>query len=139
MSALESLIRLHRWQLDERRRQLAELDTLGEKLRHEQTRLTAEEQQEQRVASSSQEAAPAYGNYARKLIERRDRLRESLASVEEQIVQAREALAETYREVKRYEIASANRLSQQKKRLARQQQRTLDELGIENYRRRGSA
>jgi hypothetical protein len=41
--------------------------------------------------------------------------------------------------VKRYEIASANRLSQQKKRLARQQQRTLDELGIENYRRRGSA
>ena len=72
MSALESLIRLHRWQLDERRRQLAELDTLGDKLRLEQTRLTAEERQEQSVAASSHEAATAYGPYARRLIERRD-------------------------------------------------------------------
>jgi flagellar export protein FliJ len=139
MSALESLIRLHRWQLDERRRQLADLDTLGEKLRQEQARLSAEERQEQVAASSSYEAASAYGSYVNTLIGRRDRLKQSLVSVEEQIVAARETLAETYREVKRYEIASANRATQQKKRLARQQQRTLDELGIENYRRRGGA
>ena len=136
MSALESLIRLHRWQLDERRRQLAELDTLGEKLRREQARLAAEAKSEQAVASSSREAASAYGNYARQLIERRQKLEQSLGSVEQQLAAARETLAETYREVKRYEIASANRALQQRKRLARQQQRTLDELGIDNYRRK---
>lgn len=136
MSALESLIRLHRWQLDERRRQLVDLDALSEKLRQEQARLAAEQKAEQAAASSSQEAAIAYGNYARQLIERRQRLDQSLASVEEQVTAARETLAESYREVKRYEIASANRAVQQKKRLARQQQRTLDELGIENFRRK---
>ena len=139
MSALESLIRLHRWQLDERRRQLAELDALGEKLRQEQARLSAEERQEQTAAASSYEAATAYGGYVNTLIGRRDRLKQSLISVEEQILQARETLAESYREVKRYEIASANRTMQQRKRVARQQQRTLDELGIENYRRRRGA
>jgi flagellar FliJ protein len=139
MSALESLIRLHRWQLDERRRQLAELDALGEKLRQEQARLSAEEQQEQAAAASSYEGATAFGGYANTLIGRRDRLKQSLVSVEEQIVQARETLAAAYREVKRYEIASANRATQQKKRLARQQQRTLDELGVETYRRRRGA
>jgi flagellar export protein FliJ len=136
MSALESLIRLHRWQLDERRRQLADLDGLGEKLRREQARLAAEAKAEQAAASSSREAASAYGNYARQLIERRQKLEQSLASVEQQLAEARETLAETYREVKRYEIASANRMVQQRKRLARQQQRTLDELGIENFRRK---
>jgi flagellar protein FliJ len=139
MSTLDSLIRLHRWQLDERRRQLAELDALGEKLRQEQARLAAEEKSEQAAAASSREASAAYGNYAKRLIERRGRLKESLGSVEQQIGEAREALAETYREVKRYEIASANRAMQQRKREARQQQRVLDELGIETHRRKSGA
>jgi flagellar FliJ protein len=139
MSALESLIRLHRWQLDERRRQLADLDGLAEKLSQEQARLTAEEKSEQAVALASREAAFTYGEYARQLVERRQRIEQSLASVREQVALARENLAETYREVKRYEIASANRAQQQRKRLARQQQRTLDEIGIDNYRRRGGA
>lgn len=139
MSALESLIRLNRWQLDERRRQLADLDALAERLRQEQARLLAEQQAEQKVAGSSAEAATAYGAYARRLIERRTKLEQSLASVEQQIVLARDALAEAYREVKRYEIASANRAAKQRQRLMRQQQRTLDDLGVETFRRRGSA
>lgn len=139
MSALESLIRLHRWQLDERRRQLADLDALAEKLRQEQARLAAEERSEQAVASASREAALTYGDYARQVIERRQKIEQSLASIQEQVALARENLAETYREVKRYEIASANRATQQRKRLARQQQRTLDEIGVDNYRRRRSS
>jgi flagellar FliJ protein len=41
-STLDSLIRLHRWQVDERRRQLAELEGLAEKLRQEMLRLAEE-------------------------------------------------------------------------------------------------
>lgn len=136
MSALESLIRLNRWQLDERRRQLADLDALAERLKQEQARLAAEQQAEQKAATLSHEAATAYGSYARRLIERRKKLEDSQASVEQQIMLARDALAEAYREVKRYEIAAANRAQKRRQRLARQQQRTLDEIGVENFRRR---
>jgi flagellar protein FliJ len=136
MSALDSLIRLHRWQLDERRRQLAELETLAEKLRQEGARLVAEQASEQTVAAASTEAATAYGSYAAHLVERRRKLEQSLASVEQQLVLARDALSETYREVKRYEIAAATRAAQQRKRSARQQQNALDEVAIETFRRR---
>ena len=47
MSALESLIRLHRWQIDERKRHLADLEALAAKLREEQRRLALEEEREQ--------------------------------------------------------------------------------------------
>jgi len=136
MTALDSLIRLHRWQLDERRRQLAALESLGEKLRHEEGRLIAEEAHEQAVATSSPAAAVTYGAYAAQLVERRRKLTQSLASLEQQLALAREALSDSYREVKRYEIAAATRAAQQRKRAARLQQRTLDEIGIEGYRRR---
>jgi flagellar export protein FliJ len=136
MSALDSLIRLHRWQLDERRRQLAELETLAEKLRQEGARLVAEQASEQTVAAASTEAATAYGSYAAHLVERRRKLEQSLTSVEQQLILARDALSESYREVKRYEIAAATRAAQQRKRSARQQQNALDEVAIETFRRR---
>ena len=138
MSAIDSLVRLHRWQLDEHRRQLADLDLLAQKLRAEKLRLADEESTEQKVAGASLEAATAYGGFARHLIERREKIEQSIVSVEQQIAAAREALAETYQEVKRYEIAAANRATQRRKRSERQQQRTLDELGIDAYRRRTS-
>ena len=119
MSTLQSLIRLHRFQLDERRRQLADLDQLATKLRQERERLDVEQQVEQSIAAQSVEAGQTYGTYARTLIERRRRLDQSLAEVEQQIVQARDGLAEAFQEVKRYEITADNRDRQQRQKLAR--------------------
>jgi flagellar protein FliJ len=136
MTAIDSVIRLHRWQLDERRRQLAELETLADKLRGEEARLVAEQASEQKVAASSTEAASAYGAYAAHVVEKRNKIAQSLASVEQQVALAREALSESYREVKRYEVAAATRATQQRKRVARLQQRMLDEIGGETHRRR---
>ena len=136
MSALESLIRLHRWQIDERKRHLADLEALAAKLRDEQRRLALEEQHEQAAASASAEAAYAYAGYAHGLIERRRKLMQSLAEIDGQVAKAREALAEAFQEVKRYEITAASRARQQQIREQRRQQRTLDELGVDAYRRR---
>lgn len=136
MSTLDSLIRMHRWQLDERRRHVADLDALAEKLRDEQRRLDAEEKYEQQIAATSPEGAFAYAGYASGLIERRRKLIQSLAEVAEQIVAAREALAEAFQEMKRYETTAANRARQQQQRDERRQQRVLDDLGVERFRRR---
>ncbi|HUZ72637.1 MAG TPA: flagellar FliJ family protein [Stellaceae bacterium] len=137
MSALDSLVRLHRWQLDERRRRLADLDLLATKLHHELNRLAEEEAREQAVASASLEAGASYGSYARRLIERRRKIEQSLTSVQQQIVAAREGLSDAFQEMKRYEIAAANRAAQRRRRLDQIQQRVLDEIGTSAFRRRG--
>jgi flagellar FliJ protein len=136
MNALDNLIRLHRWQLDERRRQLGELELLAVKLKQEQDRLQVEEQVEQGVAGSAYEASWTFGGYARELAERRRRLAQSLTEVEQQIAIAREALSEVSQEVKRYEITAASRQRMQRQRLDQRQRRALDDVAIEGYRRR---
>ncbi|HKW53029.1 MAG TPA: flagellar FliJ family protein [Stellaceae bacterium] len=137
MSALDSLIRLHRWQVDERRRHLVDLEGLATQLAEESQRLDREEAREQAVAAASPEAAITYANYARRLIERRRKLAQSQAEVAEQIERSRALLGEAFQEVKRYETMAANRLRQQQRREERRQQQTLDNLGIEAFRRRG--
>jgi flagellar export protein FliJ len=139
MSTLETVIRLHRWQLDERRQQLAELERLEAKLRAEAQRLLHERDEEQRVAAAAPEASAAYANYAAALLDRQRRLEHSIAEVSEQAQRARDALAESFRDVKRFEIAAANRLKRSRAVVARRQQVASDELGVQIYRRREGA
>ncbi len=135
MSALDSLIRLHRWQVDEQRRRVAELEQLANKLRDDLRRLEAEQASEQEFAERSSEITYGYGSYAGALVERRRKLTQSLADAEQKTLRAREVLAETYQEAKRYEIASARRLLNQRLQAERIEQRSMDELAIDIHRR----
>jgi flagellar protein FliJ len=136
MSAIESLIRLYRWQLDERKRHLADLEGLAARLREDEQRLEEENVREQALVATSPEAAYVYAGYARNLIERRRKLRKSQAEVAQQIAEAREALADAFQEVKRYEITAANRARLETERDERRQQQVMDGLGIDAFRRR---
>jgi flagellar protein FliJ len=136
MSALESLIRVHRWQLDERRRYLAGLDALAEKLRADAERLRLEAENEARAAGLSLQAGAAYPLFIRGLIERRQKIERSIAEVEAQIAEARDAVTEAFSEVKRYELAVANRRRDARARLARRQQNEMDALALDMHNRK---
>ena len=137
MSTLESLIRLHRWQVDERRRQVAELEGLSEKLRQEMARLEEERAVEQTAAGASFLARHVYPGYIRRALERQKTLEQSLAETEAQIAQARDALAEAFQELKRYEVASANRDRLRMTAAARRERLETDAIAIANFRRAG--
>jgi flagellar protein FliJ len=136
MSSLDTLIKLHRWQLDEQRRRLAEIESLAGKLHAQLTRLNDEAESEQKVAGDSHEASYAYGGYARAVIDRRAKLTQSLRDTEQQTIEARAALADAYAEVKRYEIAAANRLLAKHRGLERLRQQELDEVATAGFRRK---
>jgi hypothetical protein len=136
MSTLDSLIRVNRWKLDERRRQLGELERLSERLGNEAIRLEQELASEQQVASASLEAGYAYAGYARDLVARREKLSASISEVEGQLIVAREALAESFGEAKRYEIAAANRTKRDRLAIERRHRISQDEVALQVYRRR---
>lgn len=136
MSSLDTLIKLHRWQLDEQRRKVTEFENLAAKLRAERERLGREEKFEQQVAGDSHEANYAYSGYAQSLIDRRAKLNRSIEETEQQLIAARAALTDAYAEVKRYEIAAANRLLAKHRGLERLRQQELDEVAIEAFRRK---
>jgi flagellar protein FliJ len=135
---LDTLIRLHRWQVDERRRAVAELEGLAEKLRQELVKLAEERARESEAAGANLLTRHVYPGYIRRALQRQKTLEQSLAETEQQIAQARDALAEAFQELKRYEIAQANRERLRMNAAARRERLETDAIAIENYRRRAN-
>ncbi len=138
MKGLDNLIRLHRWQLDEKRRHLVELERLTQHLAAQIRGLEAEIRNEQQVAGSSTEAAMTYGDYVQAVIGRREKLDASLAELQSQRVVAKEEVAEAYRELKKYELVKARNQRLANKRRQRQEQQVMDEVGLNQFRRRAN-
>lgn len=137
---LKGLIRLHQWMVDERRRKLGDLLKMLAELEDQSKRLEAEVVDEQKAAANAPETAGfLYGNYARHVIERRERLAKSIASTETQIAAAREELNETYRELKKFQVAQDVRDRREALEVTRRDQNVLDEIGLVMHRRRRAA
>ena len=135
-SGLHTLIRLHKWRLDEKRRALAELQALADKLAQDTARLEREITAEQEIARTSPEAAFGYGNFAKQAIERRRRLAQSVAQVEQQIAEATEEMAEAFQELKRYELAQEGRDRRDEAKRKVRENAALDEIALSGFMRR---
>ena len=94
MSVLETLMRRRRRECDERRRYVAELERLGERLRADAEEVCRE---------------VAHGGTAALLAERHAKLERSVAAIDAQIIAARAALAAIEQELRRHELARARR------------------------------
>ncbi len=134
---LKAVIRLHEWEVDEKRRKLGELLRLSESLEDQAQRLEEELVREQQTAKESpEEAGLLYGNYAEAVIDRRRRIAESITKTEEEIDDSREILREAYLELKKFEVAQENRDKRAALELARKDQAFLDEVGSQSFRSR---
>ena len=135
-SDLGTLIRLHRWRLDEKRRALAELQALAERLAGESKRLAEELAAEREVATQSTSPPIGFAEYAKAMLDRQKRLAESQAQVKRQIDDARDEIAAAFQEVKRYEIAQTERERRERMRREKLENRLMDEIGLTAYTRR---
>ena len=103
---LHAVIRLHKFIVDEKRRELGGL--LGEvrELEQKAENLEVEIVNEQQVAQASpEEAGFIYGPYAAAAISRRHEFQETTAEVEEKIAIAQEEMRSEYKDLKVFEIA----------------------------------
>jgi flagellar export protein FliJ len=134
---LTSLIRLHEWHVEERRRELGELLRRVAELEAWARGLEEELKREQRSAVADPvEAGFLYGNYALAVIRRREELAEATNQAEAAVAALREALREAHRELKKYEIAKTDRDRRVLEEFERKEQMILDELGIQGFRQR---
>jgi flagellar protein FliJ len=135
VSALEQLVRLHGWTLDERRRKVADLEQLSDRLKADLARLDADLLREEKTASGSLELRAAFTAYAAVARKRRERVSASIADVAAEIARAEEEVTDAFQELKRYEQALANRRAREAGKQRRREQTAGDELGIDMFRR----
>ncbi len=136
MTALGSLVRVHTWTLDEKRQTLGGLEELGEKLRNDLEDLEVELRREQTAATGSIEGTIAFPAFVAAALDRRKRLRVSIANLDLAIEAAREEAREAYQEVKKYELARDNYERRERDKLELNERKTLDELGATLHQRK---
>lgn len=136
MKALTSLVRLHRLRLDEKRKNLGELEGARADLIRQQEDLWDELRGEKAAAQASLEAGSTLSAYLAAFGARRDRTASLLVDMGHQIEAASTDLAESFRDLKKHETVLANRKERARKEAARRERIELDDIGIDLHRRK---
>jgi flagellar export protein FliJ len=139
LTALDQLVRLHRWTLDEKRQKLAELERFRVKLLDNVEALEAELAREQAAADRSSIASISLPAFIKMTIDRRRKIEGSIAEVDRSIAAAREEITQAFQEFKKYETAHGNHLRREAQKQSRREQTASDELGIELHRRQAAS
>ncbi|ARJ64685.1 hypothetical protein WV31_02870 [Magnetospirillum sp. ME-1] len=134
---LKTLIRLSKWNVDEKQRVLVALQGREDQI------LAAIQQAEQSLIHEQQVAAQdaagvgfAYAAFANAWLARREQLMQMLEQVRQEINRARDELAEAFNQLKTYEITQKERERRAQAEMDKKEQAFLDEVGLNIHRRK---
>ena len=104
MKSRETLIRLKKFQVDEKRRKVAQIEAMIAEFERMATDLEREIKTEQDRAGIHDPAHFAYPTYAKAAIARRENLKRSADELKVQLDEAKGALGEAFEELKKVEL-----------------------------------
>jgi flagellar protein FliJ len=137
MKGLAALIRLHSWELDAKRRELADIEREEDEIHGRVRQLEAHVAHEQAFARESESGMYVFAGFMRGVEEQRKAFQQQIVEVQRRIEAKREEVAEAYQELKRYEITQAELLKREKLEADRRLQGELDEISLNQHRREG--
>jgi flagellar protein FliJ len=130
MKSRETLIRLRRFQVDEKRRRLAQIESMIADFQRMADDLDREIAGEERRAGISDPAHFAYPTYAKAATGRRDNLLRSAADLHDQREEAQAALGEAFEELKKVEILDDRERSAERAAENAREQVAMDAIGL---------
>ena len=133
MANRAALIRYYEWQVDDRRKVLAELFSSVEALDQEEERLDVSSSLEQVKANEMEVGLASFPGFAQGVIEKRNRIHILRQELEEKIQNAQDALQIAYQDLKKIEIMEERRLEEEAKEQARLEQAELDEIARDRH------
>ena len=129
MKSRETLIRLRRFDVDEHRQKVADIERMIEEFNRMAVDLEHQIAVEQERAGVSDVNHYAYPTFAKAAIQRRDNLKASIGDLEAKLDKAREELAEAFEELKKVELIQERDAERDRAFRAAQEQSELDEMG----------
>ena len=139
MSELDSLIRVSKWRLDEKRREAADLERLADRLALDLENLDSEVLEEGKVTAMPEMAVFEIGGYVEDLVARKDRLKRSIAEARHRMVAVGEEISEAFAELKRFEILQEDRRRREKRAQLRRETAEFDEVSAVRHVRKGQS
>ena len=136
MSAIDKLIRYHKFELDEKRRYLRELEEREAQIQAAIDAIDCEIEAEQSFSRGEVKFAPYYGGYATRTKSKREEFLGELAEAHEVVEKARETVVQAFEELKKYEITKGRQEHRAYLESERQNQIELNEIALASYQRK---
>ncbi|GJD95228.1 hypothetical protein OCOJLMKI_2439 [Methylobacterium iners] len=134
MKSRDTLIRLRRFQVDEKRRRVTQIEMMMADFQRMASELDREVAHEESRAGISDPAHFAYPTYARAAAVRRDNMRQSAAALDGQLSEAKAELGEAFEELKKVEILEDRERSAERAVEAARDQAAVDAIGLSRAR-----
>ncbi|MCB1518138.1 MAG: flagellar export protein FliJ [Hyphomicrobiaceae bacterium] len=131
----ESLIRLKKFQVDEKRRAVSQIELMIADFERMADELDQQIELEHQKTGISDSAHFAYSTFAKAALQRRDNLRNSANDMKGQLESAQDALAEAVEDLKKVELLTEREHQRVDAAEAKAEQAEMDELGRLRFRR----
>ena len=131
MKSRDTLIRLKRFQVDEKRRRVAQIEMMIAEFERMAADLGREIAAEEHKAGISDPNHFAYPTYARAACQRRDNLRQSAQNLHNQLSDAKAELGEAFEELKKAEILDDRERSSERAVESARDQAALNQIGLQ--------
>jgi len=128
MKSRETLIRLKKFQVDEKRRKVAQIEAMIAEFERIATDLDREIKTEQERAGIHDPAHFAYPTYAKAAITRRENLKRSSDELKAQLDDAQATLGEAFEELKKVEMLDERDQAREKAEANAREQTELDRI-----------
>jgi flagellar FliJ protein len=130
MKSRDTLLRLKRFQVDEKRRKLSQIETMVAEFERMASELEREIASEESRAGIADRTHFAYPTYARAALQRRDNLMQSADEMRVQLEAARGELEEAFEDLKKFEILDDREQLKERVAEAVREQSEMDRIGL---------
>jgi flagellar protein FliJ len=137
MKSRDSLIRFRRFQVDEKRRQVTQIETMMTDFERMAAELDRQILEEEERVGVNDITHFAYPTFAKAAMVRRDNLKQSAEGLREQLVAAQAELAEAFEELKKVELLEERNAELERKNDERRSQEEMDRIGLQMHARTG--
>ena len=130
MKSRETLIRLKKFQVDEKRRRVAQIEGMIADFQRMSAELDREILSEQERAGISDPSHFAYPTYAKAAMQRRENLTRSADELRIQLEDAKSHLAEAFEELKKVELLDERDQARERAEENAREQSEMDSIGL---------
>src|SRR5207244_13017514 len=130
MKSRDTLIRLKKFQVDEKRRKVAQIEGMIAEFERMAVDLDREIKTEQERAGIHDPAHFAYPTYAKAAMQRRENLKRSADELKVQLDDAKAALGEAFEELKKVELLDERDQARERAEDSAREQADMDSIGL---------
>ena len=130
-SAFSTLSRIQKFNIDEKRKVLAEFLRTEEEIENRLKKLNQDFEREKKYSQENENQD--FGKYLRRYLETREAVEMELLQIREKIEKIKDEIADLFKEQKTFDIVDDNRKKAKQKENDDKEQKSIDEIGTNKY------